>query len=113
MFCFQLTGSGFYITLQPYNCLTNILLNYIKLLYLSTGYTMANLLQVWHSLDARFVPLVHVLCQWLRDVEISKPQTGFSSTMITLLTVSFLQTRSPPVLPNVVDYGKCRFTPLL
>ena len=53
--------------------------------------------------DARFHPLVTVIKTWGRASNVTQktPFQGFSSFMLNVLVMHFLQTRKQPVLPAI------------
>ena len=71
----------------------------------SAGVRISQILYTMSQYDERFHPLVTVIKTWGRasGVTQSTPFEGFSSFMLNMLVMHFLQTREHPVLPAIKD----------
>lgn len=52
------------------------------------------------KLDERAIPLMMTIRYWAKHVELIGKGLLFNSYTIALMTLHFLQTRNPPVLPS-------------
>ena len=80
---------------------------------ISVDLVFNNTISIWNSFylnvlartDKRFPELQIVIKKWAKKIKlIDSRNNGLNSYSISLLTASFLQTRSPPVLPKWSDF---------
>ena len=58
------------------------------------------LLLAYSLIDKRLRPMVYCIKHWIKQRQINNPYRGYlSSYTYTLMTIQFLQTCTPPVLP--------------
>ncbi|GBN44180.1 Poly(A) RNA polymerase, mitochondrial [Araneus ventricosus] len=64
------------------------------------AFANTKLLYLYYKLDKRVAPLMMTVRYWAKHLEIIGKGLMFNSYTISLMTIYFLQTRNPPILPS-------------